>query len=179
VFSLSVDDTIELRLLEPRHAAEVFSLVDRDRERLRQWFPWVDSTASVDDEATFIRSALEQFAQGRAIVSGIWERGKIVGTIGLDIHPGNVEAEVGYWLAAEAEGRGIVTSATRALTRAAFDELGLHRIVIRCATHNKRSCAVPERLGFRFEGILRECERIGDRYFDHRLYSALATDEIS
>ncbi len=40
---------LELRLLEERHAAEVFALVNRERAELREWLPWVDATHDEDD----------------------------------------------------------------------------------------------------------------------------------
>ena len=57
--------------------------------------------------------------------------------------------EVGYWLRADAEGRGIMTAAVRRVTRIAFEVDGAERVVIRCHPDNVRSAAVPERLGFR------------------------------
>jgi ribosomal-protein-serine acetyltransferase len=56
------------------------------------------------------------------------------------------------------QGRGIVTRCCHALLDHLFDERGLHRVEIRCATGNLRSCAVPQRLGFRREGVLRHGE---------------------
>jgi ribosomal-protein-serine acetyltransferase len=56
---------------------------------------------------------------------------------------------------------------------AGFHELGLNRIEIRCATGNKRSRSVAERLGFKPEGILRQSEWLYDHYVDHAVYAML------
>lgn len=64
---------------------------------------------------------------------------------------------------------------------AADQTLGGHlrvfgRLEVRAATENHRSRRVPERLGFVKEGVLRDAERINDRYIDHIVYSVLAED---
>lgn len=64
------------------------------------------------------------------------------------------EAAIGYWLDERLEGLGIVSRATRELLRLSFVELGMNRVVIRCAAENARSRAIPERLGFNLEATL-------------------------
>jgi len=147
MFSLRVDDEVEIRLLEERHADEVYALVDANREHLRPWLPWVDGTRSADDTRAFIRTALEGFAAGREHAAALRFRGELAGGIGLDV---NAQMRHG--------------------------EIGLNRVQILCAAHNVRSCAVPERLGFRMEGTLREFERVGERFHDIRVYAMLAAE---
>jgi hypothetical protein len=81
---------------------------------------------------------------------------------------------IGYWLAESAQGRGIMTRTVRTLVDHAFGEWRLHRVEIRAAVGNRRSRAIPERLGFTEEGVAREAELIGDRYLDQVIYSVLA-----
>ncbi len=52
VFQKTIQDGVYLRLLEERHAPEVFAAVDQDRAYLREWLPWVDGTTKVDDTAS-------------------------------------------------------------------------------------------------------------------------------
>lgn len=49
-------------------------------------------------------------------------------------------------------------------------------VVIAAATGNQRSRAVPERLGFKFEGMLRECEELYGTFVDHAVYSQLRAE---
>jgi ribosomal-protein-serine acetyltransferase len=156
MIGIRVDDEIFLRLHEERHADELFRLSDANRAHLQPWMHWIDATTSADDTRTYLREVLRKFADGREYGFAVLERGEPVGTIGLRLADDVSEAEIGYWLAAPAEGRGIITRATGALVRFAFEDLGLNRLVILCAVDNKRSRAVPERLGFSIEGTYRE-----------------------
>jgi ribosomal-protein-serine acetyltransferase len=54
-----------------------------------------------------------------------------------------------------------------------FDEMRLHRVVIQCAVGNHRSSAIPERLGFTKEAVLRHAELIGARWLDLATWSIL------
>ena len=84
--------------------------------------------------------------------------------------------ELGYWLGAGYEGRGLATKACRALIQHAFRELGLHRVEIRCMSGNLKSRRIPERLGFAKEGILRQVHCRGDHFDDHVVYGLLANE---
>jgi ribosomal-protein-serine acetyltransferase len=69
-----------------------------------------------------------------------------------------------------------MTKTVSALLDHAFDEWDLNRVEIHVATGNRRSRAIPERLGFQQEGVLRDYERVGDRYLDIVVYSLLARE---
>ncbi len=177
MFVHKLSETTELRLLEERHAQELSDLTERNQEHLRAWLPWVDSSRTVEDRKNFIRGALKQFAQNKGFVAGIWREGRLAGVIAYDpIDWENHSTEVGYWLGEEYQGQGLATTACRALVEHAFGELGLNRVSIACATENKKSCAIPERLGFRREGVKRQAEWLYDHFVDHVIYAALASE---
>jgi ribosomal-protein-serine acetyltransferase len=88
----------------------------------------------------------------------------------------NRSTALGYWLGMEFQGRGLATAACRALVSYAFEELGLNRVSIAYATENEKSCAIPERLGFRREGVQRQAEWLYDHFVDHAVYAALASE---
>lgn len=166
---------LELRPLNLRDARALFALVDANRDRLRRWLPWPDANRSVLDSRAYILRvrALARKGVGRAY--GLWWRGALVGVAGFVwIDAVNRNAGIGYWLAETAEGRGLMTAAVSALVRHGFRDLGFHRIEIRAGVRNRRSRAVPERLGFRHEGTLRQVERLADRFVDHAVYGMLA-----
>ena len=56
------------------------------------------------------------------------------------------------------------------------EELGLHRVEIRCGTGNLRSCAIPRRLGFTSEGVAREAEWVNDSWVDLFVWWMLEAD---
>ena len=71
-----------------------------------------------------------------------------------------------------------MTRGCRALIAHGFTELDLHRVEIRCAVDNLKSRAIPERLGFRREGQLREVEWLYDHFVDHVVYGLLAGEGL-
>jgi ribosomal-protein-serine acetyltransferase len=177
MFSHSLGDGAELRLLEEIHTHALFGLADANRAYLREWLPWLDDTRSPDDIRGFIRIATQQFASNQGYECGIWWHGELVGTIGNHrIDWRNGATSIGYWLGEAYQGRGLMTRACRALVHHAFRTLNLNRVEIRVASGNLRSRAIPLRLGFQEEGILREAEWLYDHYVDHVVYGMLARD---
>ena len=173
---IEIADGLHLRLLEEADADELYALIDSDRAYLAEWMPWA-AGQTPDATAEFISRARRQFDAGDGFEGALVLDGRIVGAGGL--HDVNREARrtsVGYWLAEGHQGRGLMTRMVRALADHAFGELGLNRVEIQVGTDNARSRAIPERLGFRQEGVLRDYERVGDRYLDIVVYSLLARD---
>lgn len=174
MFSAIIRPGVELRLVEERHAPAIFALVDHERQYLRQWMPWVDATCTVDDTLAFIRRVMQDFASNLGFSAGIWADGAVAGVVNLHhLDWLNRRAEIGYWLAREFQGRGIASAAARAVTEHALVELELNRVEIRCASGNAKSSAIAKRLGFTFEGVLREGFYLRDRYVDTEVYAML------
>lgn len=172
-----IGEDIVIRLLEERHAKELFALTDANRKSLREWLPWVDDTKNVADTRNFIRASLNQYAGNDGFQCGIWFRGELAGTVGFHLFDWrNRRTSIGYWLGGAYRGHGLMTKAVRVLTDYALTEIHLNRVEIRCATGNKKSCAIPERLGFTREGTLRETEWLYDHFVDHHVYSMLRSD---
>ena len=174
-FRLAVEPGIEIRLFESGDAEAIFVTAERDREYLREWLPWVDATHSADDVRHFIEQVvIPQWEDNRGPQCGIWIDGALAGSIGCHaIDWANRQCSIGYWIESRRQGQGIVTRCVSAMLDYLFDELYLHRVVIQCATGNRRSCAIPHRLGFTKEGLLRQAERVGDRWLDLITWSIL------
>lgn len=180
MFSKQIGPDAELRLLEERHTETLFALTDANRAHLRRWLPWVDALRTAEDTRAFIRRVLAQFAAGDGFTAGIWHGGRLAGVAGFHDHShANRAASIGYWLGTAFEGHGLVTRATAALVDHALLDLGFNRVEIRCATENRRSQAVPERLGFTYEGTSRESEWLYDHFVDHRVYSVLRREWLA
>lgn len=176
-FCMHIDDDTELRLHEDRFAEDFYRLIDRNRQHLRQWMPWLDSEQSVDDLLMFMKESRLQFANNLGIQAGIWYQGQIVGAVGFhDLDWVDRKVETGYWLSADQQGKGIITKTCKTLINYAFDEYGLNKVEIHCATGNSRSRAIPERLGFTQEGIIRQAQWLYDHYVDMVIYGILASE---
>ncbi|MQG83257.1 MAG: GNAT family N-acetyltransferase [SAR202 cluster bacterium] len=177
MFSHRIDEDTELRLHHERHADELFVLVDRNRAYLWEWLPWLDGTVTADDERDFIKASLEFFGRGELLPMGIWHLGKLVGTVGFTrVNSSNRAAEIGYCISEDQQEKGLITRACTAMIAYGFNELDYNRIVIRAAVDNLPSRAVPERLGFTYEGTERQSEWHYDHFKDVAAYSMLADE---
>lgn len=83
-------------------------------------------------------------------------------------------AEVSYWVVPEARGQGLAAAAVGALTRWAFDQLGMHRLEILHAVGNLASCRVADRAGYVQEGTLSRVLLHVDGWHDVHLHAAVA-----
>lgn len=170
---LSLSDNTHLRLLSEADAAELHALIEADRDHLAQWLPWAAGQTAADT-AGFLRRARMQVERNDGFQAAIVESGAIVGVAGYHgVDWAHRSTSLGYWLAAASQGRGTMTAAVRALTDHALTEWGLIRVEIRAALENRRSRAIPERLGFRQEGTLRRAERVGGRFLDLAVYATV------
>ena len=79
LLATTVDETLELRLLEARHAPALYARVDSNRDHLRPWMPWLDATRSEADVRAFIEVSLRGFAEGTTLQLGLWSRGTLAG----------------------------------------------------------------------------------------------------
>jgi ribosomal-protein-serine acetyltransferase len=169
-------DDVALRQFEIRDATELYQLVERNRAYLSRWMPWaIRETRAGARE--FIASTRRQAVANDGIQTAITVGGAIVGSVGVHtISWQNASTSIGYWLAEDHQGRGIMTRAVAAYLDHAFGTWRLHRLELRAAATNDRSRAVAERVGFTLEGILRDAERVGEETHDLAVYSMLAAD---
>jgi ribosomal-protein-serine acetyltransferase len=165
-----------MRVLEEGDAEGLYGLVESNREYLAEWLPWA---AGQTREGTleFIRKTRQQLEKNEGFQLVIVLDGQIAGVVGFVERKQEANsASLGYWLAEAHQGRGLMTRAVSELVDHAFDEWQLNRVEIQAGTGNRKSRAIPERLGFQQEGVLREYERVGDRYIDIVVYGLLASD---
>jgi len=174
---IRIDADIELRAIEERDAADIFALTQANRQYLRQWLPWVDGTRFVEDTHAYIRTMNIQRTTNASFGCVIFYRRQVAGTISF--HPvdwSNRRVEIGYWLGAAFQSKGLMTKACKAMVAYAFDEWHLNKVEIRCATGNIASCAIPQRLGFTLEGIIRQAEWLYDHYVDLKVFGMLESE---
>lgn len=172
---IKINAATKLTRISMHDADDIFRLIDQNRNKLRQWLPFVDATHTAENTRAFINSL--QSPHSREMVFTITCHNQIAGLIGFkDIDRANKKLEIGYWLAPQFEGRGLVTESCRVLINKAFDNMKMNRIQIKCGVGNDRSSNIPKKLGFRFEGIEYQGERHQDRYLDLEVYSMLRDD---
>jgi RimJ/RimL family protein N-acetyltransferase len=129
-----------------------------DRE-FGRWVVDVPQPYTEGDARQFLQLGDRGWGEGTRAVFAIADAESGAGLGVIDLHlavrgdPG--VASIGYWLRAEARGRGAASRALRLVSRWAMTELGIERLFLTTAPDNVASQRVAERAGFRREGLLR------------------------
>lgn len=160
-------------------AEEFFYLIKSSKKYLKKWLTWLNNINEVKDTMGTIKSRLGEIEETGGYPKSvlILYEGEIAGTIGFNqLNKANRIGVIGYWLGDKFQGKGIMTRAFKAFINYGFKELGLNRIEVRVAVENKKSRALPERIGFTKEGRVRQAEWLYDHYVDHIIYGLLAEE---
>lgn len=177
MFALPLGDGAELRPLQPWHAEEFLANIDRGRESIDTWVSWASRSTDLASARATLLACAEAQARDEQHLYGIWLEGTLVGGVMfVRFNARSGVCEVGCWLEPAAEGRGLVTEATRKLIGWAFAERGMHRIEWRAAAGNLRSVKVAQRLGMSLDGVLREAVPWQGRRHDLQVWSLLANE---
>lgn len=170
-------ERLTVRLAGAQDVPEIVRYFRDNREHLRPFDP---TRPPGFFEASFwdaqVKQSVSEFFADRAMRLFLFRRGpetRIVGTANFtQIHRGVAQScSLGYGLAAEAQGQGLMVEALRPAIDFAFGTLRLHRIEADYMPHNRRSGAVLRRLGFVVEGFARDYLMIAGRWEDHVLTS--------
>lgn len=171
---IRVDDTVAMELIDHHHAETLYQLVKLNRLHLRVWLPWVDQMRTVDDFKKYINISKQRYASHVEMGFVIMQNREMIGRLGLyNIDLINKSASIGYWLGKAYMGKGIITRCCQTVIDEGFAHLKLNRIEIRAATANVKSQAIPERLGFKKEGIIRQGEFVNNEFVDLYVFSLL------
>lgn len=160
------------------NAVRMFAYVDRDRERLRKFLPWVDAVKSVDDEVAYIESTIDKWAAFDYFDFGIFRNADAVYLGNAGVHSiawGDDRCEIGYWILGDFERQGYISDAVTLLEKACF-ATGFNRVEIRCSSLNARSANVPRRNGYTLDGMLRQDAVENGGYRDTLVFSKLRSD---
>lgn len=156
----------------------LWEAIEESRDELRPWLPWADQ--SQEELGDWLAHVVARWHTREMMAMGIFDRAsdRLVGNIGLMVRSWDIGAfEIGYWLRSSAVGKGYMIEAVRLLTDFAFDHLNANRVMIRCDSENTRSAAVPRRLGFTQEGLLRRDSAAPDGRIRDTLVFALIRDD--
>ena len=164
-------ENFALRPWSPDDAAALAAIADD--ELLLRWAPlrrgeedvdaWIATRADWTDHMSW------------AIVDA--DDGVLGGVSVFQIDEQHANAQLGYWLAPHARGRGVAAAAARLAAAFTFDALPVQRIALFHSTENPASCAAALRAGFLAEGTCRQAWRYPDgRLHDEHLHGLLRTD---
>lgn len=170
---------LTIRLIGPADAEEMADLVRANREHLAPWDPVREqSYYSAEGQWQIISDSLRA---GSSLPHAIIEDGRIIGRVNLSnvVRGAFQSANLGYWVAADAAGRGVAGIAVAAVLEAAFLTYGLHRVEAGTLLHNVRSQRVLERAGFERFGMAPGYLKIAGRWQDHYLYQLLSENWLA
>jgi ribosomal-protein-serine acetyltransferase len=172
-----LDDDIVLRAWREDDIEIALNAVLRNRDHLQPFMHWMTADYSIDSSRKFLIDANANRREKKNLGLGIFRGDELIGSIGfVEFDWISRKTEIGYWIDKAEEGKGVISRACRRLITYAFEDLGMNRIEIRCSAENMRSAAVPERLGFTKEGVLRQAEFRNGKLHDFNIYALLAED---
>jgi ribosomal-protein-alanine N-acetyltransferase len=174
------------RLLTERLTLRPFVLSDGpDVEQLAGARLVADTTLTIPHPypvgggATWIATHVEAWNRGAGLALAVCTREgsqALMGAISLHVAQAHRHGEIGYWIGADAWGKGYATEAARALVSYAFEQLELHRVQGRHFTRNAASGRVMQKLGMQREGIHRDAYLRWGRFEDVAVYAVLTPD---
>jgi len=166
----------KIRKWELSDAADLAMAVSNKKiqNNLRDGLPY---PYTEQDGADFI-SAMLSADENETFAFAITVDDKAVGSIGV-FRQGNIHrltAELGYYLAEEYWGRGIMTEAVRQICQYVFEKSDIIRIYAEPFAYNAASCRVLEKAGFQYEGTLRNNAVKNGKIIDMKMYSLLKAE---
>jgi RimJ/RimL family protein N-acetyltransferase len=142
----------------PGDGKMVYKAMQASLHELKPWMPWANREQTEEEVEANMRDAHAKFLTREDLRLHIFNResGQFIGGTGLHRMNWDVpKFEIGYWIDTRHSGKGYMTESTQAITEFAFSELNARRVEIRCDSKNSKSRAIPEKLGFSLEGILK------------------------
>ncbi|NUR98762.1 MAG: GNAT family N-acetyltransferase [Kribbellaceae bacterium] len=177
----TLSDDVVLRVATLDDAAAFAEAQVRNREHLRPWEPvrserWFTTAGQVDR----LRSQLVRFERREVVPWFLFQDDRVVGAMTLtDIVPGPFRsASLGYWIDAGLLGKGLATTAVRAVAEIADRELLLHRIEASTLITNEASQRVLTKCGFARIGTAPDNLHIAGAWQDCHLYQRILNTRL-
>jgi RimJ/RimL family protein N-acetyltransferase len=171
------DGVVTLRPWGEKGDVEAVTAACNDRA-IAEFLELIPSPYTEDDARAYIQQCREGWDEETLTNFAITdaETGEAVGSVGVRwVEPDQGVAEVGYWVAPEARGKGLCTRAVQLVSRWLLADQGIERLQLRAEEQNTPSRRVAEKAGFIEEGILRSSRynrRLGRR-MNFVMYSLL------
>lgn len=168
---LTVDDDIVLETVDLKDAQKRYEIIIENKGYLRQWLGWLDFYNCVDDVINYTKLCQQRIEKKEAYIFSIYYKNEYVGCIEIqNIDHRNKKCEIGYWIAQNASGKGIMIRSCQRVIEYIFNEIGLNKINIFTATKNFKSQAIPQKLGFVKEGTLEDNECLYGNFVDNFVF---------
>lgn len=175
--TLSIAPGISIIPVRLSDAKALAGLVADNVRHLETFMPKVLGLGIVKAAEEYLASVVRSGTEDNLYEWHIFSGERLCGAIRLNhIERDNHKASIGYYLGDKFVGSGLATSAVRAVLHYAFERMAFNRIELRCASDNVASQRVAERLGFAWEGLLRQAELVDGAYLDHFVYGLLRDD---
>ena len=166
-----------LRPFRRRDIDPLYRAVTASKPELEEFLPWAAPTYTRARAASFVKESIHSWRETRAYDFAIRRPqtpGRHIGNVSVwHLSRPSRSGEIGYWIRTDETGLGIATEVARAALRVGFEELRMHRVVLRIAVGNLPSERVADKLGFVREGVLREEIKVGARWLDHSVWGLL------
>jgi [ribosomal protein S5]-alanine N-acetyltransferase len=170
---------VSLRFLRASDAEELMAFRVANRAFFEPWEPVkTDADYTLDATQAQIADAVSMRERDEAYAFGIFAAGTLVGTINLSavFRRAWQNANLGYSVAQEHNGKGYATEAVALTVRYAFAEANLHRVQAAVIPRNVTSARVLLKAGFRLEGRALHYLRINGVWEDHDIYAITVED---
>ncbi|AZQ48042.1 GNAT family N-acetyltransferase [Bacillus sp. GX] len=146
-----------IRMPKPGDGKAVYDAIQASMKELKPWMIFAQKEQTEEEVEVSIRKSHIQFLQREDLRLLVFskETGEFIASAGLHrINWDIPQFEIGYWIDSRFSGKGYMVEAAKGITDYAFSELKANRVEIRCDSLNKKSRAIPEKLGFKLEGTL-------------------------
>lgn len=170
-------------LQTPRLVLRKFALTDAEDvyayacdPEVARYTSW-NAHASLEESRAYIRFELARYAAGEPASWALMHRetGRVIGSGGfVKVAEAHRKAEIGYVIGREHWGQGLMSEAVNAMLAFTFGTLGLYRVEAFCKVENAASARVMEKVGMRFEGVLRAYVWKNGEPRDVKMYAVLA-----
>jgi ribosomal-protein-serine acetyltransferase len=161
-------------LISPFHAEEIFTSIDSNREFLRTFLGWVDNTRTSNDVLEHIKRSLKDYAEMELLSYTVFNGKEVIGRISAWISNEDTRTiEIEYWIVKSESNKGIMTECTKRIMDLSFEYLKAEKVEIQCSTENIASNKLAKKLGYMFEGTLRNSEKVNNNIYDLNVYGMM------
>lgn len=176
-------ETERLTLRAPRigDGSIVNKAIRESINELKLWLPFAQTTPTMEETELNLREASARFFNRESMRYLIFRKecNEFIGVTSFEGVSWDIpKTQIGYWINTKYNGNGYMKEAVEALTNLGLNKIQFNRIEIRCESTNIKSRAIPEKLGFELEGILKneDLSADGSKLTDTCIYAKVQTE---